>query len=178
MRGDIIVHDIYTLPDAVTTLQVISIEDSSLSTPQFYVRLKEGDECADEPFEDYPQACAHWRNCLRQMGIVVPYQAPVAEINLKGEIDAQEKTATEVYYHYHSLLAAQRQPNDEATRIRDCMIQDPDFVRFAQDILLIVPEKAHDWISASMRVCCKRVAALQRMTEFKALEVIPGFGSF
>jgi hypothetical protein len=182
MKGDIAVYEVETLPDGRSTLQVISIEDT-LAGQEYYVRLAERGEYDDTPFEDYPQAYAHWRNTLSTLGIVVPYRAPTVQIGFVdvGGVVNIARTWVEVYYEFHSQLASCRMGTPEGTAVRDRFMADPEFKEHAVDIFANAEGKG-DWINATIRVACKRVMVNEKIEAEKTMQDQLGslatFGAF
>ncbi|OWZ90402.1 hypothetical protein B9J07_27845 [Sinorhizobium sp. LM21] len=183
MTKDIMVYEVETLPDGRSTLQVISIEDT-LAGQEYYVRLAEpGGDYADTPFEDYPQAYAHWRNTLRTLGIIVPYKAPTVQVGFgeTGHAAAPARTWVEVYYEMHSQLATCNVGTEEATAVRDKFMADPEFKGFAAEIYIAAEGKT-DWRNAIIRVACKRVMVKEKIESeqimMNQLGSLSTFGAF
>ncbi|QWY83104.1 hypothetical protein [Rhizobium phage RHph_X66] len=180
MNGAVNIYEIETLPDGHTTLQVISIRDT-LQGEQYFVRLADGaDDYEDTPFEDYPQAYAHYRNTLRTLGINVAYSAPKIEFSF-GEEDKKAKTWVDVFYDFHSQLSYCKAGTEQATAVRDKFMADPEFAEFASEILAETGEKV-DWIHATIRTTCRRVLAKAQMEAKRSIEEQLGslstFGAF
>ncbi|WP_326894583.1 hypothetical protein U8P73_36220 (plasmid) [Rhizobium beringeri] len=180
MNGPVNIYEIETLPDGHTTLQVISIRDT-LQGEQYFVRLADGaDDYEDTPFEDYPQAYAHYRNTLRTLGINVAYAAPQIEFSF-AEDDKKTKTWVDVFYDFHSQLSYCRAGTEQATAVRDKFMADPEFKEFAAEILAETGEKA-DWIHATIRTTCRRVLAKEKMETKQRIEeqlgALSTFGAF
>ena len=182
MKGDITVHDIESLPDGVSTLQVIGIEDT-LAGQEYFVRLASGEDYEDTPFEDYPQAYAHWRNVLRQLGINVPYNPPVVVqfIDEAGQPVTPARAWIDVYYEMHGRLKLHYAGSPAATAVRDEFMARPEFVEHAVDILHSCDGK-QDWIHAIIRTACRRVMAKEKVEAAKVVQEqlgsLPTFGAF
>lgn len=181
MSGTITIYDIENLPGDQATLQVISIKDV-LEGERYFVRVAElgnPDECEDTPFEDYPQAYAHWRNTLSKVGIKVPFRAPV-QVSFVEDAADPTRGATEIFYELHSLLSKTSAGSEEATEIRDRFMADPDFIEHHADILAIT--KGDNWISAVIRTACRRIAAKERAETDRIVQEqlgsIATFGAF
>lgn len=179
MSGTVNIYEIETLPDGHTTLQVISIRDT-LQGEQYFVRLADGaDDYEDTPFEDYPQAYAHYRNTLRTLGINVAYCAP--KIEFFGEEDKKVKTWVDVFYDFHGQLSYCKAGTEQATAVRDKFMADPEFAEFASEILAETGEKS-DWIHATIRTTCRRVLAKEKIDTKRRIEEQLGslstFGAF
>lgn len=171
-------HHVEELPDG-STLQVISKEDT-LEGLEFFVRLAKGGEYEDAPFEDYPQAYAHWRNVLRQLGITVAYVAPVVEFtDMSGP--APVRGATEIFFEFHSQLKHCGVGTEAATALRDKYIADTEFQEHALDIYELA-QTSQDWVGATIRIACKRVMAHQKQEEKRSVEEhlvgLANFGAF
>jgi hypothetical protein len=179
MTDTIAVHHIEEVPGGAS-LQVISIEDK-LEGDRFFVRLAEGMEFEDTPFEDYPQAYAHWRNVLRTLGITVAYVAPVVEF-IDFSAPADVRGAVEIYFEFHSHLNRLRAGTDEATAIRDKYLTDPEFIDNVAEILELAGSNGSDWVAATIRTACRRVMAREQMAHKKSVEEHLGglstFGAF
>lgn len=171
------IHHVESMPDG-STLQVISIADR-VSDDQFYVRLAKDGEYEDIPFEDYPQAYAHWRNVLRQLGIEVAYIAPVIEFS---DASAPEvRGAVEIFFELHSGLKNCGAGTEAATELRNRYMADPQFQENALEIQELAGT-SQDWVNASIRVACKRVLAKLQQDEKQSVEEHlahqPLFGAF
>ncbi|QNH71689.1 hypothetical protein V1VFAS_015 [Rhizobium phage V1VFA-S] len=180
MNGPVNIYEIETLPDGHTTLQVISIRDT-LQGEQYFVRLADGaDDYEDTPFEDYPQAYAHYRNTLRTLGINVAYCAPQVEFSFAEE-SKKAKTWVDVFYDFHSQLSYCKAGTEQATAVRDKFMADPEFKEFAAEILAEAGEKV-DWIHAIIRTTCRRVLAKEQVEAKRMIEEQLGslstFGAF
>lgn len=178
------IHEIETLPGNAATLQVISIEDR-LEGDKFFVRLQEvgnPDEYEDTPFEDYPQAYAHYRNTLRTLGINVAYHAPVQVSFAEDRTAAPVRGAVEVYYELHSELSRFGPGTIEATAARDRFMADPDFIEHVYEILELAGKDPNDWKAATIRTACRRIAAKEKAESDRKIQEqlgsVEGFGAF
>lgn len=171
------VHEVEEVPGSAT-LQVISIDEGPFGTA-YYVRLKDGDECEDTPFEDYPQAYAHWRNVLRQLGIEIAYQAPQPVVSSTPAAPA--RTWIEVFYDFHAQLSIHKAGDPGATAVRDAFMANPEFRENVSEILFHCDDR-QDWVSATIRVACRRVMRQEKIeaeTVMKdQLGALPTFGAF
>ena len=170
-------HHVEELPDG-STLQVISKEDV-LEGDEFFVRLAKDGDYEDTPFEDYPQAYAHWRNVLRQLGITVAYVAPVVEFTDMSS--PQVRGPVEIFFEFHSQLKNCGVGTEAATALRDKYIADPEFQEHAMEVHELAGT-TQDWVSATIRVACKRVMAHQKQEEKRSVEEhlvgLTNFGAF
>ncbi|SOC90048.1 hypothetical protein SAMN05216358_0067 [Rhizobium sp. AN5] len=178
------IHEIETLPGGAATLQVISIEDK-LEGDKYFVRLQEvgnPDEYEDTPFEDYPQAYAHYRNTLRTLGISVAYHAPVQVSFAEDRTAAPTRGAVEVFYEFHGELSRFGAGMIEATAVRDRFMADPDFIEHANEIFALAGTDKNDWKAATIRTACRRVAAVEKAESDRRIQEqlgsVSGFGAF
>ncbi len=177
------VHDLHDLPGGSASLQVISIEDR-LEGDRYFVRLQEignPDEYEDTPFEDYPQAYAQYRNTLRTLGIIVPYQAPI-QVGMAEDTAGPVRGAVEVYYEFHGELSRLAPGMPEATAVRDRFMADPVFIENASEIIAFGGKDPNDWKAATIRTACRRLLAREKAEADRVIQEqlnsMEGFGAF
>lgn len=169
------IHETREIIAGKVWLSIIETTDNFGDT-YFGVRISDGTDYADEVgYEDYGRAAAHMRDVARQMGVVIPYQAPQFEEPVAADPDAvPERSAVDIFYEYQGLLGQTYAGSDAAHEIQNLMLVDEEFAAHSQEILVIAGE-GRNWALAMIRTCCRRIEA-------KAAQAIqrdnPQFGMF